>query len=203
MPLARPHRDPLPGETHRSPLGGCWIQDVFYPTNYWLPAGTTHYYIEWCLNLVGELQQNYPWEMYEPRGRDETAYEYRRRVRQRNTKYSWTIDSHGNFVRFTPGLSLPEGAERRKILPNPGGRPGAPTDPEFVTSTQPPNPINFFGRPSWIEYPVGTSTFDRFRGLQLFIEEVRRATEAGASNPYRYFLNPISAVPELEFGDFA
>jgi hypothetical protein len=45
--------NPVQVSTNRSPIGGCWIEDIYFPFNWWLPPGTMNYYIAWVLNRDG------------------------------------------------------------------------------------------------------------------------------------------------------
>lgn len=94
MAIATYHFYPAPGETNKSPVGGCWIAGAnvssgtlkgfppgampgtptsrialpptYYPEGYWLPAGTTQFAKLFSATNLGRIIEYYPWQ-YEPR----------------------------------------------------------------------------------------------------------------------------------------
>jgi hypothetical protein len=225
---------------NKSPFGGCWIVDRFYPYNWWLPGGTQSYYVAWILNVDGvpinyqpALSDETAWYYgaevspgTEPRLYGRSLYEYNRtfgwivtRTRQRVTREGQVLGQPiqveaRNVTAETPKVyRTSRGTNKEKVLVD-----IPPAGPGYFSSTGPPEVKNTAGiltrtvvskpgssfpgtysyQPTVIEYPIGTTSLQRYYGLQLFIQETSEWLRQGlGSNPYRYFLDLISTVPQL------
>jgi hypothetical protein len=223
MPLAdriySPGRRRPLGSTNRSPLGGCWIEDLFFPTNWWLPAGTLSYYVAWVLNKDGWVMNYHPDGYIDP-------HDFITGHPPGSNQLGFNMLGAGAGL---PGRTRIETFYVSSILQlTPYSKTGkaVPTTPGYDSTGPPINRTNVFGvadlftnsvdidgnpivngpnnvgsystNPTVIEYPVGTSLLRRYRGLQLFIQQTMDWIKlAQGSNPYRYFLNGISNIPHL------
>jgi hypothetical protein len=223
MPLAHriysPGRSRPLGSTNRSPIGGCWIEDIFFPFNWWLPAGTITYYVAWVLNkdgwpinyqpssyidryaeavglTPGSLQLGFNLVGFGAGGVGRTKVETFYVSSQLQTQSG---KRGGNVPPATPGYDSTGPPQNREYVFGVTELITNPTDINGNPIVNGPNNIGAYSiNPTVIEYPVGTSLLNRYRGLQLFVQQTMNwISLAQGSNPYRYFLNGISNIPQL------
>jgi hypothetical protein len=232
-------RRPL-GSTNRSPIGGCWIVDQFFPFNWWLLAGTKTYYVAWVLNIDG-IPINYQPASYVPenlrvrQGINASTEEGRAELeRIRIATESWkdrlvigfrargrrfggpgrsevyTLYVKYRLAQYSRGSRNDPSKNRQDV---PAVTPGYEQPFVFGVSWLTPNILDVNGNPvprgpnqlgsystnpTVVEYPVGITILQRYIGLQIFVEQTRAWVKQGmGSNPYRYFLNSISTIPQL------
>jgi hypothetical protein len=199
-------------EPRRSPLGGCWIEDIYYPSRWWLPKGTTRYYIAWILTKDGYPVNYLPIETLGLSSINEL--EFQEFLLPVVPSWEATLGPRGGLnlqpinVSYDISHSEPGQPNAAKPPATPGYSRGrrnrprigqGPREKVFGVSHLSAEVQRFYRQhPTVIEYEVGTTTAQRYRGLQRFIEETRQWSLQGlGSNPYRYFLDPISMVPSL------
>ena len=216
MPLAEQkysagNRRP-PGCKNRSPIGGCWILDRYYPFRWWLPAGTNSYYVAWILNVDGIPFNYIPSNAIPQRVRSLGIYLGERRDGFLLIGRDAGEAGRTRVLLVTTSGEVVQRIVRGKLTDVPPAGPGYDSEgpPRNIQWTagistilspniaMPPNIGTYSYKPTVVEYEVGSSLLQRYRGLQKFILETRNWINQGlGSNPYRYFLNSISTIPNI------